>query len=273
MTEETETEFEYGDYDLPEDVTPVPASEALPYYDTEQQDNLEPEAKIDGVAAFTSVVGVTPEQAVDTANRWRKERLYFGVGQCLRTVRQFYKVPSKYWSAAASWQAADHKHYTNDGRDCPRGTPVWWTGGSRGAGHVAISCGGGVCITTDWKEPGRLSYARIDDITSQWGLDFKGYTREVNDVVVWRPKPPRLPGDVVRLSNLKRGKRNDDVLKVKKRLRQKGYRGFLVTSRKYGGGIQKAYAKYQRRLGYSGSDANGIPGTTSLKKLGFVVKP
>lgn len=270
MTEETQ-EFDYGDYDLPEDVTPVPASEALPYYDADSQDvNTGETAQFVGLNRFTSVLGVTPEEAVDTANHWRIQRLYFGVGQCLRTVRQFYKVSSKYGTAAESWQAAEHKHFTKDGRDCPRGAPVWWTGGSKGAGHVAISCGGGVCISTDWKEPGRLAYAKIDDITTQWALDFKGYTREINDVVVWRP---RVANDVVHLSNLVPGKRHADVLKVKQRLREKGYKGFLVRSNKYGRGIRKAYSEYQRRLGYSGVDANGIPGKNSLRKLGFVVNP
>lgn len=36
----------------------------------------------------------------------------------------------------------------------------------------------------------------------------------------------------------------------------------------YGSLTRDAYAKWQRRLGYSGSAADGIPGMTSLKKLG-----
>lgn len=271
MTEQTpeeETEFEYADYDLLEDVDVVPTSEALPYHDAPVQDTLGE----DEPRGFTSAVGRTPEQAVDMANNWRIRGIYFGVGQCLKTIRQAYNVQSKYPTASSSWVAADHKHFASRGTDVPRGAPVWWTGGSSGAGHIAISCGGGVCISTDWKEPGRLAYARIDDITVLWNLNFKGWTREVNDVVVWMPPQPATR-PVVHLHSLKPGKRSDDVLKVKKRLKEKGYRGFLTKSNKYGKGVQKAYATYQRRLGYSGADANGIPGTTSLKKLGFKVKP
>lgn len=36
----------------------------------------------------------------------------------------------------------------------------------------------------------------------------------------------------------------------------------------YGSATKDAYAKWQRRLGYSGTAADGIPGMTSLKKLG-----
>jgi murein L,D-transpeptidase YcbB/YkuD len=73
------------------------------------------------------------------------------------------------------------------------------------------------------------------------------------------------------LSNLRPGKRNADVLELKKRLKEKGYSGFLVKSNKYGSGIKRAYAKYQHRLGYSGAAADGVPGELTLKKLGFRV--
>lgn len=36
----------------------------------------------------------------------------------------------------------------------------------------------------------------------------------------------------------------------------------------YGNGTTSSYATWQRRLGYSGIDANGLPGVTSLTKLG-----
>lgn len=256
-------DFQYGDYDLEEDVTPVPASEALDYPDVAQHDDQT------APVGFTSVEGVTPQQAIATARSWSLSRRFVGVGQCLATVRQYYGVPAGFPTAAASYAAADHKHLVSTGVDVPRGAPVWWTGGSHGAGHVAISVGGGICLSTDWKEQGKIDYARIDEITSRWGLSFKGYTEEVNAVVVWRPQPAL---STINLNNLKPGKRNDDVLRLKRRLREKGYKGFIVSSRKFGKGIQNAYAQYQRRLGYTGHDANGIPGVKSLRKLGFAVK-
>ena len=76
----------------------------------------------------------------------------------------------------------------------------------------------------------------------------------------------------VRLSRLKPGKKNEDILRVKRRLKK---RGFYEDDQKLGKNFDKAfqnvYAKYQRSLGYSGNDANGIPGKSSLQKLGFRV--
>lgn len=257
------TDFEYGDYDVESDVTPVPAYDAGPYQDVTKQD-------VGPTDSFVNVEGVSPAQAIATARAWSKARKFVGVGECLATVRQYYAVPPKYLTAADSWQAAEHKHFAKSGIEVPRGAPVWWTGGSSGAGHVAISVGGGLCLSTDWKEPGKIDYARIDDITATWALNFKGWTRELNDVVVWRPAPA---GPVVHLSNLLPGRRNDDVLALKKRLSEKGYKGFIVKSSKFGRGLKAAYAAYQRRLGYFGPNANGVPGKLSLEKLGFTVKP
>lgn len=262
-----EDDFDYGgEYEAPEGVVAVPASEALDYPDNDDQDT--PGVQADQLLGFVGGGGRTPEQAIATARDWSLRGYFVGVGQCLATVRKYYNVASKYGTASLSWQHAAHKNMNQDGRDAPRGAPVWWTGGSRGAGHTAISVGGGLCLTTDWARAGRIDYAHINEITSRWGLDYKGWTREVNDVTVWKPTPPKA---TVALKNLKPGLRNDDVLQVKRALHHKGYSGFLVNSKKFGAGTRRAYAKYQRRLGYSGADANGIPGRNSLQKLGFRV--
>lgn len=75
----------------------------------------------------------------------------------------------------------------------------------------------------------------------------------------------------VRLSRLSPGKRNRDVVRVKRRLKRRGF--FNGPLNKYfGKGLRKAYSDWQKHLGYDGDDANGIPGTTSLQRLGFRVK-
>ena len=80
---------------------------------------------------------------------------------------------------------------------------------------------------------------------------------------------PLLP--TISLSKVQPGERNTDVVKLKKKLAAKGYRGFIVESTKFGPGLRLAYRKYQRSLGYTGADADGRPGRLSLKKLGFNV--
>lgn len=266
MSEELEQELEYADYDFEEDFDAVPATEALPYPEAPNQD-VPVETEETGRLGFTAPTGVSTKEAIARARLWSNQGWYFGTGQCLATVRKYWNVNSKYPTASASWSAANTKRYVAP-HDVPRGAPVWWTGGSSGAGHVAISVGGGYCLSTDWKRAGKIDYAKISDITSHWNLDYKGYTREINDVTVWKP---RSPVGIVRLKNLKPGSRHADVKKVKQRLHQKGYKGFLLSSNKFGSGLRRAYGKYQHRLGYEGTAANGVPGRTSLKKLGFRV--
>lgn len=79
----------------------------------------------------------------------------------------------------------------------------------------------------------------------------------------------------VHLSRLKPGRRNIDVLRVKRRLRNRGFFHGTVSSTNnyFGKGLRKAYKKWQEHLGYHDGDANGIPGKSTLKKLGFRVKP
>jgi N-acetyl-anhydromuramyl-L-alanine amidase AmpD len=75
----------------------------------------------------------------------------------------------------------------------------------------------------------------------------------------------------VRLSRLQPGKRNRDVLRVKRRLEKRGFYKGKPDNNYFGKGLRSAYTKWQKHLGYDGTDANGIPGRTSLQKLGFRV--
>lgn len=59
----------------------------------------------------------------------------------------------------------------------------------------------------------------------------------------------------------------DDVKRVQQALRGKGYK--VTVDGNFGGETFAAYAQWQRRLGYSGLDANGLPGQTSLERLGL----
>lgn len=74
----------------------------------------------------------------------------------------------------------------------------------------------------------------------------------------------------VHLSRLKPGKRNNDVLMVKRHLDRRGFFKGQMNNY-YGTGLQAGYKNWQRHLGYSGSDADGVPGRSSLSRLGFKV--
>jgi hypothetical protein len=56
------------------------------------------------------------------------------------------------------------------------------------------------------------------------------------------------------------------VKRVQRALRRKGIR--VAVDGNFGSQTMHGYARWQRRLGYSGLDASGMPGETSLRRLG-----
>lgn len=62
---------------------------------------------------------------------------------------------------------------------------------------------------------------------------------------------------------------DDDVKLVQRALDAKGID--VTVDGNFGAQTTAAYARWQRRLGFSGLDANGIPGLTSLDRLGFTL--
>ncbi|MGH8878494.1 MAG: peptidoglycan-binding protein, partial [Stackebrandtia sp.] len=60
----------------------------------------------------------------------------------------------------------------------------------------------------------------------------------------------------------------DHVLRVEKALRAKKLLKSSLVDGHFGSTTVSAYSKWQKKLGYSGLDANGMPGKTSLTKLG-----
>ena len=56
------------------------------------------------------------------------------------------------------------------------------------------------------------------------------------------------------------------VKRIQRALRRKGFS--VTVDGNFGAQTVRSYAGWQRRLGYSGLDASGMPGETSLEKLG-----
>lgn len=98
------------------------------------------------------------------------------------------------------------------------------------------------------------------------GLDMSKFRDNVKKALNQGPSV-----QTVHLSKLKPGKRNADVLKVKKRLSRRGFSKSDDSTNFFGKGLRNDYRDWQRHLGYKNGDADGIPGKTSLQKLGFRV--
>lgn len=108
------------------------------------------------------------------------------IGHCLREVRECLAVPQRYGTAQ---EAADHvarMHREPNLSLIPRGVPIWWSGGSQGAGHVALSTGFlSKCFSTDILRTGYFDRVDIALIHQKWGLTYLGWSEDINGVTVY----------------------------------------------------------------------------------------
>lgn len=213
----------------------------------------------------------TPNQAIGFA----RKNLEFPPGFCLKYVRTAYGVAPRFVSAAEAWRNAQFKHPVGSGMQVPRGAPVYWTGGSQGFGHIAIATGNGACWSTDAGGSGKVAKVKIDDLTAKWGIDFKGWAEDVNQVRVFNADGAKKKGNTkpIRLRQLKPDPKDDvrEVQRALKRKMPKVAQG-LKADGFFGDDTQKVYAAWQRRCGFTGSAADGVPGKISLQRLGFDVR-
>lgn len=104
---------------------------------------------------------------------------------CLLNVRQAYGIAGKYPTAYAAWLGAGghdgaNTHYA---LTPVRGSVVFWSGGSSGAGHVAIVEDSTHCWTTDWNgKRGQWTLIKISDVARVWGLHYVGWSETLNGV-------------------------------------------------------------------------------------------
>lgn len=82
------------------------------------------------------------------------------------------------------------------------------------------------------------------------------------------PKPKPVYAPFPGTGFFKVGRNDPIVTAVGKRLVANGYKGYKVgPGPQWTAADKKAYAWWQRKLGYSGADADGVPGKTSWDKL------
>jgi hypothetical protein len=103
-------------------------------------------------------------------------------GYCLQWVHQRAGIPAKYLSASEAWQHAGHKHRGD--RTPPVGAAVYWTGGSHGYGHIAISVGHGKVRSTDAGGEGRVATVPVGWAHRAWGLHYAGWSSSLNGYTI-----------------------------------------------------------------------------------------
>lgn len=115
--------------------------------------------------------------------------------ECLKFVRKAFDLPPVEPNAGLAWDHARDKHRTTKAGSIPAGVPVFWEQPGE-ADHVALSIGGGLCISTDVKRSGRVDIVRIASIAPAWGGELLGWTGDLNGFPVWQP--PAKPNNVER---------------------------------------------------------------------------
>ena len=114
-------------------------------------------------------------------------------GYCLQQTRIWCDIDSKDNDAATAWRNTNNRH-PGDRSEIPRGAAVYWTGGSKGFGHIALSLGKGKVRSTDAAGSGKVATRDLGWFDAHWpSLTYAGWAWDINEVTI----PHEKPGDEV----------------------------------------------------------------------------
>lgn len=136
----------------------------------------------------------------------------------------------------------------------------------------------------DWTDAGRWLMdpnGEADGPTGRWVGRKNDTLRDYYPAAFWRTNARKYainkvpaatntittPMKKVWLVSVQPGKKNRQVATVQNALKKEGLYGGDVTGY-FDVKTKRAYAEWQKRLGYGGADADGVPGMVSLTKLG-----
>lgn len=211
------------------------------------------------------------EQVATRAEAFAERGTLFGSkdegGMCLRFARTCVGAPAAAPDAATAWRATIYRHTSIP----PRGALVWWSGGSRNRGHVAIGDGKGFCWSTDIARLGRVDRVSLAYLAARWGnLRYLGWSEDVNGV--------RVAGLVsavvsVQLHNLRRGLTNPDVRQYQLALRRAGFGGLNPSGATghFGAETEAMTRRFQMSEPGLARAADGVPGPKTAALLGLHV--
>lgn len=170
-------------------------------------------------------------------------------GLCLMFVRKTLDVPYRYDSAILAWHGTNplDRHTS----PAPPGVPEFFEIGKYG--HVVLSDGNGWCFSNDIKRSGKIDRVQVSEITRRWGAKRLGWSETLNGVRVYPGHPRVSLSEVLRVVKAT-GRYPEPVASA--------LRAEECTPTIPG------YAKWQRRQGYRGRDADGYAGIKTLSALG-----
>lgn len=113
----------------------------------------------------------------------------WSVGMCGQFCAAMYGYGfSGYKDALTQWNRTPSSLKHSGSVNAPAGALLFWSGGSAGHGHVAISDGFGGVFSIDINGPGTVSRVPAGTITSRWGLPYLGWTTPYFQDEQWSPK-------------------------------------------------------------------------------------
>lgn len=142
----------------------------------------------------------------------------------------------------------------------------WRNGVARDEMHIEVG--------QDWQVGRAITPSDFTRFTQSHHLRADGTVG--NSTTPTPPTPPTTPVPtqqqrVVHLHLLKLGQTNAEVRMLQVALQRRGFDPGPIDGA-FGPKTRAAVAAFQRSLGFSGADADGIPGRTSLGKLGYTVR-
>lgn len=222
----------------------------------------------------------TPAQAVVYAAGQvaHPDKNYYAL--CAHSISWYYGFGGYgYASAKAGGRAVPKKlrHSAKNAGKIPAGAIVYFIGGDTGPwGHVVLSAGDGTVYSNDIITRGRISRVKLSLFKKKWGMSPSFWTDAYLPAAFGRnpnpapkltasaPRPAPKPKPVVDASVIatvcRRNARYDGVVPVRRALGIKG-------GNKCDTYFRRNYAKWQKKLGYRGRAADGIPGYLSLQQL------
>jgi hypothetical protein len=179
-------------------------------------------------------------------------------GYCLKNVRTWLGIGSREADAADAWRTAIGKH--PDDKHPPKGAPVFWTGGSSGHGHIALTKADKM-RSTDIPSAGRVGNDDGRWPREHWGLTYVGWAEGFNGVAIpYLGQPWQASGDVWVDKLVEGTQDSDSVARLCYRLihhpDMPGSHRPPSQVRNYGQEIVEAVRYWQRNIG------DGINGPT-----------
>lgn len=203
------------------------------------------------------------------AKAYSAKGTFWGVGYCLRFARTCAGAPGGVSNAYLAWMNAKRKHISGTP---PKGAMVFWSGGAKKYGHVAVSAGGGRCWSTDIDRPGKVDLVGIAELGARWpNLKLIGWTEDINGTTISGLTPPPPAQPKLHVGDLAPSKRNAAVKTLQIALRQRGYARLNPSGATgYFGTETRAMVRaFQHAQGWRDGDADGLVDLKTLQRLGL----